>query len=297
AVKGTANVVKHPVTSTKKALHNPADLMLGNNIRQSSLYRNVVRPIAKTGTGAASGFLASGFNPLGALAGGLAAAAGGGLTNQPFNPVQDVALPAVAGYMAAPSSSAGSSGAGASSGAASSGAGQLTLDTGFNPAVVQGGTQAAGQAASQGAGQLALDTGFNTAAAGVPAGTGLVPAPTMSPAFNAGFMGIDPAQAAAMMGQQAPNVAPQSPTFTDQLMSGAKSLGKQLGSNLLQGNPLAGGFQPQYAYPTPTYTGTPAAVAALQQPLAGGGSNPLTQQQDQQGGMDKFGNVRGVTPY
>jgi len=220
AVKGTANVVKHPVTSTKKALHNPADLMLGNNIRQSSLYKNVVRPAVKFGTDLGVGYLAG--DPAGLLAAGLSGTLAGDLGNKPFNPVQNLALPAVAGY------TAGHTGAGDA----------------FNQFYNSGRAQ----------GMSMLDAGVNAAQG----------------ALDAAF---------------APEVA--------------GSVGSTLlntGANLLSGG-FGGTSQPAYIQPTPqNLPSTGAPIAAIQQPLAGGGSNPFTQQQDQQGGMDKFGNVHGVAP-
>jgi len=91
---GFGGFLSHPFKSFKKLVHNPADALLGDNIRRSSLYRNVVRPIAKVGTGAGAGFLVGG--PVGALAGGLSSALGGGLTNNAFRPLPNLVGPAAA---------------------------------------------------------------------------------------------------------------------------------------------------------------------------------------------------------
>ena len=123
--------VAHPGTSLKKLAHNPADMILGNNIRKQSFYRNVARPVIKTGTGALAGYVTSGFNPMGAVYGGLTSALGGGLNNKAFSPITNVVMPAVAGYQANPNDyisnalgSAKESISGALSGTASDAAGK-----------------------------------------------------------------------------------------------------------------------------------------------------------------------------
>jgi len=91
------NIVSHPGRSAKKLFHNPADMLVGDNIRRQGFYKNIIRPAAKIASGAAAGFVGSGFNPLGAVAGGIASAAGGGLTNNPFRPLPNLVGPAAVG--------------------------------------------------------------------------------------------------------------------------------------------------------------------------------------------------------
>jgi len=79
-------------------------MLLGNNIRNSTIYRNVAKPIVKVGTGAATGFATSGGNPLGAIVGGLTSAMGNGLNDKGFNPLSNMVLPGAAGYVVGASS-------------------------------------------------------------------------------------------------------------------------------------------------------------------------------------------------
>jgi len=86
-----------------RVIHNPAGTLLPHNLRTSSGYRNVVRPIAKIGEGALAGFVTSGFNPAGAVAGGITSAIGGGLTNNPSRPLPNLVAPGLVGAMYNPS--------------------------------------------------------------------------------------------------------------------------------------------------------------------------------------------------
>jgi len=80
----------------KKIIHNPADALLGNNIQNSSIYKNIGRPIAKIGEGALAGGLVGGIP--GAIIGGATSALGGGLTNNPSRPLPNLIGPAAAAY-------------------------------------------------------------------------------------------------------------------------------------------------------------------------------------------------------
>ena len=96
-MSGIVHAVTHPVSAVKHLVHNPASAIVPKPVRDSSIYKNVVRPVVKVGTGAAAGFVTSGGRPLGALAGGITSAIGGGLTNNAFRPLPNLVGPAVVG--------------------------------------------------------------------------------------------------------------------------------------------------------------------------------------------------------
>jgi len=97
-LSGLFHAISHPAQAVSHLIHNPASSVVPVGVRNSSAYRNIVRPIVKVGTGAATGFVTSGFNPLGALAGGVTSAIGGGLTNNAFRPLPNLVGPGVAGF-------------------------------------------------------------------------------------------------------------------------------------------------------------------------------------------------------
>ena len=96
-MSGVIHAVTHPASAIKHLVHNPASAIVPKPVRDSSIYKNVVRPVVKVGTGAAAGFVTSGGNPLGAVAGGITSAIGGGLTNNAFRPLPNLVGPAVVG--------------------------------------------------------------------------------------------------------------------------------------------------------------------------------------------------------
>ena len=117
-MSGVVHAVTHPTSAIKHLVHNPASAIVPKHIRNSSVYKNVVRPVVKVGTGAAAAYVTSGGSLLGAAAGGVASAVGGGLTNKPFKPVNSIALPAVAGASVAAADAAAAAAAAAPAAAA-----------------------------------------------------------------------------------------------------------------------------------------------------------------------------------
>jgi len=104
-----SNVVKavsHPLKSLGHLAKNPSKALLNNHIRTSSFYKNVGKPAIKIGAGIGLGALTGGlgsaamFSTAGGLAGGLTAAANGGLTSSGFTPMNNVVMPSIAGYTA-----------------------------------------------------------------------------------------------------------------------------------------------------------------------------------------------------
>jgi len=104
-------VVKHPISSIKKIIHNPAKKILNKNLRNSKGYKKIGKPIVKIGvavavgaaTGgvgiAASGLTFAGLSTAGAIAGGLSAAVNGGLSSKAFKPLKDIVIPGAAGLV------------------------------------------------------------------------------------------------------------------------------------------------------------------------------------------------------
>ena len=93
-----SNVTK-PVRQAANFIKNPADALIPDTIRESSAYQNVIKPAVKVGAGAATGFVTSGFNPAGAIAGGAASIAGGGLSDKGFQPIPNIVIPGGAGLV------------------------------------------------------------------------------------------------------------------------------------------------------------------------------------------------------
>lgn len=93
-MSGVVHAFTHPGKAIHHLVHNPASAIVPHHVRQSSVYRNVVRPIVKVGTGAAEGFALGG--PVGAAIGAGASALGGGLTNNAFRPLPNLVGPAAA---------------------------------------------------------------------------------------------------------------------------------------------------------------------------------------------------------
>jgi len=93
-MSGVVHAFRHPGKAAQHLVHNPASALVPHHVRDSSGYRNIVRPTIKIGTGALEGFALGG--PAGALIGAGAAAAGGGLTNNPFRPLPNLVGPAAA---------------------------------------------------------------------------------------------------------------------------------------------------------------------------------------------------------
>ena len=97
-MSGAWHAATHPLSAIKHLVHNPASAVVPKHIRDSSIYHNVVRPVVKVGTAATVGFVTGG--PAGALAATATTIANGGLSNKPFQPVNNIAMPALAGYTA-----------------------------------------------------------------------------------------------------------------------------------------------------------------------------------------------------
>jgi len=86
--------IRRPTRSLVKIIHNPAASILPKKVRTSSVFRNVARPVVKVASGAVAGFVASGFNPVGAVIGAATSiAAGGALTNNAFRPLGNIVAP------------------------------------------------------------------------------------------------------------------------------------------------------------------------------------------------------------
>lgn len=112
-VQNPAKAVKQQIVKKVVAfVKNPAKKVVNVHIRRSRIYKNIGRPIIKIGVAAAVGAATGGislaangvsfvgFSSAGALAAAGGSAVSGGLTNKAFQPVHDIALPAVAGVMA-----------------------------------------------------------------------------------------------------------------------------------------------------------------------------------------------------
>ena len=87
--------LRSPGKSIAKVIADPADALLGDDLRRSNLYKFGVRAPINIGAGALSGFAASGGNPLGALAGGVTSLAQN--PTKGFQLKKDVLLPGLAG--------------------------------------------------------------------------------------------------------------------------------------------------------------------------------------------------------
>lgn len=96
-IVNTVKAATHPGKAISHLVSNPADAIVPNNVQNSGIYKSVVRPIVKAGTGAGLGFLASGGNPAGAVLGALSTLPSGGLTSKPFRPLPNVVAPIAAG--------------------------------------------------------------------------------------------------------------------------------------------------------------------------------------------------------
>ena len=177
------STVLKPIHQTGSLIKNPANALLPDTFRRTSFYRNVLRPGAKVGTATGIGYLAGG--PIGALLAGGLDAATGGLTDQGFQPIHDVALPTAVGLPAGAATGAGlgSQGLNAAEGLIS-GAG--STGAGAGAGIATGGASSAG----------AVGTAIPDAVTGLPAlaGPGAAPlvdlpavaAPT---AADAGILG------------------------------------------------------------------------------------------------------------
>ena len=88
-------VISKPIQQATKLAKNPAAHLVGENIKATPLYKNVVKPVVKVGTGAGLGFIGGGIP--GAIAGAGSAIAGGGLTSKGFQPLPNIVMPAAAG--------------------------------------------------------------------------------------------------------------------------------------------------------------------------------------------------------
>jgi len=215
------NFFKHPGRTISHAISNPANALLGDNIRRSSIYKNIARPLVKGAVGAGEGFFFGGLP--GALAGGVT-----GITSHgAFQPIQNVVMPAatgaLAGFTAGAINGPGSGGfagqygaktaqalsdfanvgsgvaSGASTGVtsgAASGAGGAASQAGSQAA-----TQGATQAATQGAGQVASGAVTNAATQG-----------TANAVSNAAAQGIDLSTGLAGAGAGGASATPA--TFT-----------------------------------------------------------------------------------
>jgi len=169
------NVVGKPV---RKVFHqaggvirNPSRKLLSKNLRESSGFRNIARPIIKETTAAGLGFLGGG--PVGAALAAGEVAATGGLTNNAFRPLPNIAAPAAVGLATGAVlgeglggqivGGAGGAGGAGTGGAAAGGAGS---GAGTGGTVASGGAGAAG-AGLGGTGATAAETAAQLSAAGV----------------------------------------------------------------------------------------------------------------------------------
>jgi len=176
--KSFSRAVTHPISSINnqiakpltKAIKNPADALLPQNLRDSSFYTHAIKPVVKTGTGIGLGYLTGGIP--GAIAGGISSVAGGSLTSQGFSPVSNIVMPTVAGLTAGYSNDTGLFAPDTVGGATAQQAGQAAVNQAAtstaNQAATEGAkqavTQGAGQAATQGAGQAAVQGAGQAAA-------------------------------------------------------------------------------------------------------------------------------------
>ena len=109
-----AAVVKHvihnPAAAVAKVVHNPTAAILPKNVRSSTAWHKIGRPVVKIGAAAvlgavtggigigAAGVTFSGLSVAGAAGASAASALGGGLNDKAFKPVQNAIIPAAAGF-------------------------------------------------------------------------------------------------------------------------------------------------------------------------------------------------------
>lgn len=87
------HIINNPGKAIASTIHNPADKLLGDNIRRSSVYKNIVRPLTKAAVGGVEGYLLGG--PVGAAVGATTGAFSGGF-NSPFQPMKNIIWPGAA---------------------------------------------------------------------------------------------------------------------------------------------------------------------------------------------------------
>jgi len=166
--------------------HNPSSFLVDQELKNTSAYRNIARPLAKTASNLAIGYATG--NAAGLIAAGLGGAIGnhGSLGNDPFNPVTNVAIPAISGYTAGTSDSGEAFNSALDAGAGYGEAANAALSAGTNGAmgaqyksVVETGLSAAGeQATTQGVASLGAQVATDMGTAAAPAATQTV-APTL----------------------------------------------------------------------------------------------------------------------
>jgi len=188
------NVVQHsslPVDIGKNGglgafTHNPSSFLVDQELKDTSAYRNLARPLAKTASNAAIGYLTGGT--AGLISAGIGGVIGnhGSLSTDPYSPVTNVAAPAISGYTAGTSDSGQAFNGALDAGAGYGAAGSAALSAGtdgalgstYNSAVETGLGAAGEQATTQGAVSLGSQVAADMGASAAPAATETV-APTL----------------------------------------------------------------------------------------------------------------------
>jgi len=178
------NAVSMPLTFGQKgglaaAYHNPSSFLVDQELKDTSAYRNIARPVAKTAAALAIGYLTGGTAGLIMAGAGGAMGNHGSLSSEPFNPVTNVVAPAISGYAAGASASGQAFNAALDAGAGYGAAGSAALNAGTNGAVgasynsaVETGLGAAGeQATTQGAASMGSQVAADMGAAAAPTTT------------------------------------------------------------------------------------------------------------------------------
>jgi len=171
---------------SKAFIHNPSSFLVDQELKNTSAYRNVARPVAKTAAALAIGYATGGTAGLIAAGAGGAMGNHGSLSSDPFNPVTNVVAPALSGYAAGASASGQAFNAALDSGAGYGAAGSAALNAGtdgalgasYNSAVETGLGAAGEQAATQGAASMGSQVAADMGAGAAPAATQTV-APTL----------------------------------------------------------------------------------------------------------------------
>jgi len=236
--------------------HNPSSFLVDQELKNTSAYRNIARPVAKTASNLAIGYATGGAAGLIMAGAGGAIGNHGSLGSDTYSPVKNVVIPAISGYTAGTSDSGSA----------------------FNAALESGaGYEAAGSAALNAATDGAVGTAYS--ADGAPA---VMQGLSTSDQVGAQLAAAEaPAAAAAVAPAAAAPAATQTvaPTLLDQAAGYASTAGEYIGkgakvANRVQQivstandvkdwiNPQPDPVQPQPQAPQPQ----PTAVNAYQQP-------------------------------
>jgi len=165
--------------------HNPSSFLVDQELKDTSAYRNLARPLAKTASNLAIGYFTGGT--AGLISAGVGGAIGnhGSFSTDPYSPVTNVASPAISGYSAGKSDSGSAFNSALESGAGYGAAGSAAVNAGtngamgasYNSAVETGLGTAGEQAATQGAASMGSQVAADMGAAAAPTATQTV-APT-----------------------------------------------------------------------------------------------------------------------